>query len=311
FADDVELLPRVRHLEGGLLEQVLAVGGHEHAVVLGHRAPDPVDVGALVGGGDGLAVLLLELAHHVRDVHELRLVEPREVHAHLHHVVPGLGLDLRGVLGLLRAHVGDVVDLELDAGVLGEALADLGQLLVRRGREIVPAEVRDLALLPARGRDAAREDAGETGPGSGQELTATERSHGRLLLTEDKDRRNGNRGEVWRTVSCRRPRCQAAKRPRDQWSASGTMRPSASKAKGLPSPTTVRSGRLAISGRKASEHSISPSTSVLRMCITRARSGGVSPMQLSAFSTASRSLSKTRGSLAPFGAQAVSVLIAV
>ena len=89
------------------------------------------------------------------------------------------------------------------------------------------------------------------------------------------------------------------------------MRPSASKAKGFPSPTTMRSGRLAISGRKASEHSISPSTSVLRMCITRARSGGVSPMQLSAFSTASRSLSKTRGSLAPFGAQAVSVLMAV
>ena len=181
LADGVEVLPGVRHLEARLLEEILAVGRHEHAVVLRHRAPHALDVRPLVRGGDGLAVLLLEPGHHVGDVDELRLVEPREVHAHLDEVVAGLRLDLGGVLGLLRAHVGDVVDLELDAGVLGEALPDLGELLVGGGREVVPAEIRDLALLAARGRDAGGQDAGKSG-GGGQEVAAGDWFHRFLLM---------------------------------------------------------------------------------------------------------------------------------
>src|SRR6185369_13077851 len=137
----------------------------------------------LVRGGEGLAVLLLEPGHNVGDVDELRLVEPREVHAHLDEIVPGLGLDLGRVLGLLRPHVGDVVDLELDARVLGEALPDLRELLVRRGGEVVPAEIRDLTLLAARGRDAGGQDAGESG-GGGQEVAAGDWSHRFLLIDE-------------------------------------------------------------------------------------------------------------------------------
>src|ERR1700730_4987878 len=58
LAHRVELLPGVGHLEARLLEEVFPVGGEEHAVILRRRAPGPVHVGALVGGGDGLAVLL-------------------------------------------------------------------------------------------------------------------------------------------------------------------------------------------------------------------------------------------------------------
>src|SRR5438874_4903841 len=173
LADRVEVLPRVGNLEARLLEEVLPVGRDEHAVVLGHGAPHPVDVGALVRRAHRLTVLLLALSHAVGYVHQLGLVEPREVHAHLDEVVAGLGLDFGGVLLLLRAHVRDVVDLELDAGVLGEALADLAQLLVRGGREVVPAEVRDLPLLTA-GRGHARgEDGGEPRPGAGRDEAAT------------------------------------------------------------------------------------------------------------------------------------------
>jgi hypothetical protein len=72
---------------------------------------------------------------------------------------------------------------ELDPGVLGEALADLGHLLVGRGREVVPAKVRDLALLASGRRHAGGEDSGEAGSGGRQELAASDGSHG-LLLTE-------------------------------------------------------------------------------------------------------------------------------
>src|SRR5437762_4045060 len=177
LADRVEVFPGVGDLEARLLEEVLPIGRDEHAVVLGHGAPHPVDVGALVRRADRLAVLLLELADDVRDVHELGLVEPREVHAHLDEVVAGLGLDFGGVLLLLRAHVRDVVDLELDAGVLGEALADLRQLLVRGRREVVPTEVGDLPSLAAGRRNARGEDAGEASAGGGQETPATDRYH--------------------------------------------------------------------------------------------------------------------------------------
>src|SRR2546429_479847 len=177
LADRVEVFPGVGDLEARLLEEVLPIGRDEHAVVLGHGAPHPVDVGALVRRADRLAVLLLELADDVRDVHELGLVEPREVHTHLDEVVAGLGLDFGGVLLLLRAHVRDVVDLELDAGVLGEALADLRQLLVRGRREVVPTEVGDLPSLAAGRRNARGEDAGEASAGGGQETPATDRYH--------------------------------------------------------------------------------------------------------------------------------------
>src|SRR5256884_474351 len=177
LADCVEVFPGVGDLEARLLEEVLPIGRDEHAVVLGHGAPHPVDVGALVRRADRLAVLLLELADDVRDVHELGLVEPREVHAHLDEVVAGLGLDFGGVLLLFRGHVRDVVDLELDAGVLGEALADLRQLLVRGRREVVPTEVGDLPSLAAGRRNARGEDAGEASAGGGQETPATDRYH--------------------------------------------------------------------------------------------------------------------------------------
>src|SRR5262249_34881089 len=86
----------------------------------------------------------------------------------------GLRLHLGGVLGgLLRGR--DVVDLDLDARVLGEAGPDLRQFLVGERREVVPAKVRDLALLPARGRDAGREDPGEARRGRGRELVSGQR----------------------------------------------------------------------------------------------------------------------------------------
>ncbi len=44
-------------------------------------------------------MLLLELPHQIGHVHELRLVQPGEVHAHLDEVVAGLCLHLGGVLG--------------------------------------------------------------------------------------------------------------------------------------------------------------------------------------------------------------------
>jgi hypothetical protein len=100
------------------------------------------------------------------------------VHAHLDDVVAGLCLHLGGVLrGLLGSR--DMVDANPDAGVLGEALADLRQLLVRGGSEIVPAEVGNLALLTQRGRDAGRENADETA-GPGQEAAAAVLIHGLL-----------------------------------------------------------------------------------------------------------------------------------
>ncbi len=175
LADDVEVLPGVGHLEAGLLEEVLAVRGDEEGVVLRDGPPRPVDVGRLLGRRERRAVLLLDLGDDVRQVEELRLVEPGEVHAHLDQVVARLRLDLGGVLGRLLGRR-DVVDLDLDARVLGEALADLGQLLVRRRGEVVPAEIGDLPLLAARGRNARRENAGEAG-GGGQETAAVDRLH--------------------------------------------------------------------------------------------------------------------------------------
>ena len=121
---------------------------------MGTAAPDSLDLGRLGRRAERRAVLLLQLGHDVGDVDELGLVEPREVHAQLDQVVTGLGLDLGRELLLLRPHVGDAVDTDLDAGVLREALGDLELLLVHRRREVVPAEVGDLALLAARRRDA-------------------------------------------------------------------------------------------------------------------------------------------------------------
>ena len=100
------------------------------------------------------------------------------MHAHLDDVVAGLCLHFGGVLGGLLGGR-DMVDTNPDAGVLGEAQADLRQLLVRGGREIVPAEVGNLALLTLRGRDAGRENADEA-TGSGQEAAAADLIHGLL-----------------------------------------------------------------------------------------------------------------------------------
>jgi hypothetical protein len=98
------------------------------------------------------------------------------VHAHLDEIVAGLRLHFRGVLcGLLRRR--DVIDLDLDAGVLREALPDLRQLLVRGRREVVPAEVADLSLLADGGRNARGQDAGEAGGGRRHEATAADRAH--------------------------------------------------------------------------------------------------------------------------------------
>src|SRR5205807_1195257 len=83
-----------------------------------------------------------------------------QLEANLVEVFPGLGR-------------GDVVDADLDAGVLRETRPDLGELLVRERREVVPAEVRDLTLLPTRGRYAGGEDSREARPGRGrQELSS-------------------------------------------------------------------------------------------------------------------------------------------
>src|SRR5438552_1566001 len=71
---------------------------------------------------------------------------------------------LGGELRLLRAHVRDVIDLQLDARVFREALADLRELLVGGAPELVPAEVADLTHLGDGRRRACGEDADETGP---------------------------------------------------------------------------------------------------------------------------------------------------
>jgi hypothetical protein len=101
------------------------------------------------------------------------------VHAHLDQVVPRLRLDLGGVLGRLLGRR-DVVDADLDARVLGEALADLGELLVGRGGEVVPGQVGNLALLGPGGRDPRGQDSGKAG-GSGQEVTTADIFHALLL----------------------------------------------------------------------------------------------------------------------------------
>ena len=171
-ADLVEVFPGLGRREAGLLEEVLAVRGDEDGVVLGHRAPDALHVRRLVARRDDLAVALLEVGDDVGDVDQLRLVEPGHVHPHLDQIVAGLRLHLRGVLGRLLRR-GDVVDADLDAGVLRETRPDLGELLVQERREVVPAEVRDLTLLPTRGRYAGGEDSREARPGRGrQELSS-------------------------------------------------------------------------------------------------------------------------------------------
>jgi len=91
------------------------------------------------------------------------------VHAHLDEVMAGLRLHLAGVLGRLLGRR-DVVDTDLDARVLGEPRPDLGQLLVRERREVVPAQVGDLPRLPERGRDPGGQDAREAPGGGGNEL---------------------------------------------------------------------------------------------------------------------------------------------
>ena len=57
------------------------------------------------------------------------------MHAHLDQVVAGLCLDLGGVLGGLLGRR-DVVDADLDARVLGEALPDLGSFLSEAGAKL-------------------------------------------------------------------------------------------------------------------------------------------------------------------------------
>src|SRR5262245_829413 len=79
------------------------------------------------------------------------------------------------------------IDLDLDAGVLGEALADLGQLLVGGRREVVPAEVADLTLLADGGCDAGGENAGEAGS-RGQKTTASDTLHSGSSLESSADR---------------------------------------------------------------------------------------------------------------------------
>src|SRR5437667_419803 len=54
LAHGVEVFPGVGHLEARLLEEVLAIGRDEHPVVLGHGAPDHVDVSAFVRRADRL-----------------------------------------------------------------------------------------------------------------------------------------------------------------------------------------------------------------------------------------------------------------
>ena len=178
--DLVEILPGIRHLEAGLLEEVLPVSGQEHAVVLRDRAPDAVDVGAFVARGKHLAVLPLELGDEVGHVDELGLVEPGEMHPHLDEVVAGLRLHLGGVLGRLLG-MRDVVDADPDASILGEPLADLRELFVGSRREVVPAEIRDLPLLTSGGRDSAGENGGDTAAGGRQERASAE-CHGLVLL---------------------------------------------------------------------------------------------------------------------------------
>src|SRR2546427_9499288 len=79
---------------------------------------------------------------------------------------------------------------------LFRSLADLGQLLVGGGGEVVPAQVRDLALLTAGGRDAGGENTGQACTGRysrSEEHTSELQSQSnivcRLLLEKKKDQK--------------------------------------------------------------------------------------------------------------------------
>src|SRR5207249_8558835 len=94
------------------------------------------------------------------------------------------GIRDRNVTGVQTCAL-PIFDLELDAGVPGEALADLGQLLVRGGGEVVPAEVGDLPLLAAGRRNPRGENAGEASSGCRQEAAAADRLHGSSLSSDE------------------------------------------------------------------------------------------------------------------------------
>src|SRR5262249_14113498 len=102
------------------------------------------------------------------------------------------------------------------------------------------------------------------------------------------------------------PRASGAGPPQN-----GTSEPAASNARGAGSLTCVRSSRLATSPRSASDTSTSARRRVFLTRTTRASSIRSRPRQESATAMASRSVSRTGGSLAPPGETAVRQLMYV
>ena len=181
----------------------------------------PLTWAASSAGGDGLAVLLLELGHDVGDVDELRLVEPREVHAHLDEVVAGLGLHLGGVLGgLLRAPamwsililmpVSLVKRWPISASFLSEAGAKLFQQRYEISRCWPRAGGTPVARMPAR-------------PAAGGGRRTDGESLGSWFLRWTVvGRRNGLAGHCRRTVVA--VRCHTPVKSRGLWIAGRSRR---------------------------------------------------------------------------------------
>src|SRR5439155_1335732 len=160
------------------------VGAHRIVDPAGLALLDRLVVAGVVPGEDlGLHAVLEHLPVPLDQLRGLRAVDPDglAVLVDLHAAErPQNGPGRRDRVEILVDGDPDRVPhlLDLDAGVFGEALADLGQLLVGERGEVVPAQVRDLALLAPRRRHAGGEDAGEAGARGGrQETSSSDRGH--------------------------------------------------------------------------------------------------------------------------------------
>ncbi len=170
-----EILPGVRCALADLLEQVDPVAPGERDVEVGNPEPLPAHEGVVLGERVPVAVLLGEVVTNVRDVDEGGLEEPGIVHLEAHDVVAGLRHQLGRELAH-HLHALDVIDAHVRVGVLGESLAQLGKLGVRRRRVVHRGEERQLARGAAGGGWSAGEQssAGQRAAARAKERATTD-----------------------------------------------------------------------------------------------------------------------------------------